>query len=176
MNTNTMKGTQLSKFNLNTDIIVKRETTINRNPDTYLWMKSQYHRIKRSIIKYELDDNQIWPGFSIQSENDYKQIGVFHNGKERNILEHRANWILNVCDIDRYDVIHHINGIQTDNNIENLALLTLDEHRRYHNINKGDDVNYLTLLEFYEDNEYTDEEIRFYMPLYNLLEIEEIDE
>ena len=34
----------------------------------------------------------------------------------------------------------------------------------------------MTLLDFYYDNGYIEDEIKIYMPLFNLLEIEEIDE
>jgi len=128
------------------------------------------------MLKYNLTEEDYWPGFSYQSENEYHQIGVIYNGKEKNMLEHRYIWILNCFPIDRYDAIHHINGDQTDNSIENLALMTLSEHRKYHTLYSGEDINYMTLLDFYYDNGYIEDEIKIYMPLFNLLEIEEIDE
>lgn len=65
--------------------------------------------------------------------NKYKSKKI--NGKK--IDEHR--FIMEQFlgrKLDRYEVVHHINGDKSDNRIENLQLMTLSEHSKLHNIGK----------------------------------------
>lgn len=48
------------------------------------------------------------------------------------IAEHRAVWEEANGPIPDGYVIHHLNGIKTDNRIENLEMLTMNEHHRNH--------------------------------------------
>jgi superfamily II DNA helicase RecQ len=52
---------------------------------------------------------------------------------KRNELEHRfiAKQILN-RDLNRNEVVHHINGNKTDNNINNLCLMNSEKHEFFH--------------------------------------------
>jgi len=40
----------------------------------------------------------------------------------------------NKCCLLPYTIIHHINGVKTDNRIENLQIMSDSEHMRYHRL------------------------------------------
>ena len=59
----------------------------------------------------------------------------------RHVMERKLGFRL------RKDVIvHHINGIKTDNRFENLQLMTKKEHFKHHVVKKGN-VNFSALVE-----------------------------
>ena len=39
------------------------------------------------------------------------------------------------------EIIHHINGVVNDDEIENLQLMTQSEHARFHGLNTSDEIN-----------------------------------
>lgn len=62
------------------------------------------------------------------SRNQYKSIKV--NGLK--VSESRYIWEKHYGKIPEDNMIHHINGIKTDNRIENLQCVTRLEHGRLH--------------------------------------------
>jgi hypothetical protein len=64
-------------------------------------------------------------------ENGYIILRI----KGRRIREHRKIWIEHYGEIPKGQIIHHKNGIRTDNRIENLQCLKRDVHRYLHHGN-----------------------------------------
>lgn len=67
------------------------------------------------------------------TEKGYRRI--FLNGK--NIREHRLVWEKNNGKIPEGCDVHHLNGIKTDNRIENLELIKHGEHSVKSNKNRN---------------------------------------
>jgi hypothetical protein len=60
----------------------------------------------------------------------YKYKAIKINGVKKD--EHRFIWETYYGEIPKNMVIHHINGNSRDNNIDNLKLMSLSEHSRFH--------------------------------------------
>ena len=77
-----------------------------------------------------------WRGGRIVNDNGYvlvKNKNTFRYEREhRVIIEKHLNRRLK-----RHEVIHHLNGNKTDNNAQNLVVMTLSEHTRLHHKKKA---------------------------------------
>jgi len=82
---------------------------------------------KDGIVTNNLTKNQLG---KCKNPNNYVVIGYFENGTTRHIQVHRLVWILFVGPTGT-NVINHINGIKTDNRLENLELVTESENNRH---------------------------------------------
>jgi len=102
--------------------------------------KKHTEETKRKISKSHIGkrmgkDNPAWKGGRIKSGNGYiyiyqpKHPAGHKFGISNYVAEHR---LVMEKHIDRYlydwEIVHHINGIKTDNRIENLKLLPSNEH------------------------------------------------
>jgi len=170
--TQVMRKELFTDKNLNIDVIYKHPGYGTRAKRDYAFMKSSKYKKTRSLVGYHTDEEH-WNGFSIQNGADYVQMGAIYHDKQKNIQKHRFNWIYRVCDLGRKECVHHLDGDKTNNDISNLATMSLSEHKRYHWANK--DINFMTFIEFLEDEDYSITEIKFMMPIYRYLEIEEVE-
>lgn len=96
-------------------------------------------RINCNIAKPFLNKKETlhprWKGGKVMNNDGYilQYIG---NGKyemeHRIVVKHKFKNLLN-------EVVHHINGIKTDNRIENLQILSRSEHAKHHKL--GQDIH-----------------------------------
>lgn len=78
--------------------------------------------IKKVLSEIELPERKPNPYTIIRNENGFKE------------LEHRIVWRKYKGEIPKGMVIHHINQNKKDNRIENLQLVTFQEHRNIHKV------------------------------------------
>lgn len=77
-------------------------------------------RLKSQIIKQ-----------SINNKNDYSRILLFNYGKHTAFRVHRLVAEHFISNIDNLPCVNHINGIKTDNSVENLEWCTYSENNKH---------------------------------------------
>ena len=65
------------------------------------------------------------------SNNDYLRIGLTKDNKKTNFLVHRLVAISYLENIDNKIQVNHINGIKTDNRLDNLEWATREENMQH---------------------------------------------
>jgi len=77
-----------------------------------------------------LEKHPLWKGGRTETTNGYIQIsaGIDSKRYEHDVVmeRHLGRKLLN------NEVVHHINGIKTDNTIENLKLTAISKHTEFH--------------------------------------------
>ena len=97
---------------------------------------SENERLRRELDA--LKKSSTAPKIEILDETHAKFNGqIFHKTKKghffRAVSLHEAVWRFHFGDIPEGYVIHHRNGQKDDNRIDNLQLMTMAEHRAWHN-------------------------------------------
>lgn len=92
------------------------------------------NRVRPSGLKYDLKvKNKSWfknKGGTVD-ERGYKKI---HVGRGKYRRQHRVVMEKHLGrELKEDEVIHHINGNKTDNRVENLQLMSKEEHDKLHN-------------------------------------------
>lgn len=98
--------------------------------------KSASHRHNISLAKFESKNPQWRGGKPFLNVHGYMLVRVpghpMANWDNR-VLEHRLVMSNHLGrPLLRTEIVHHINGVKTDNRIENLEILSLSEHSKHH--------------------------------------------
>ena len=87
--------------------------------------------MKSGIAKWGFQDEG-----KAEKRNPYKRIYGFGSGKSKK--EHRLIMEQHLKrPLEIWEVVHHINGDQKDNRIENLQIMTAEEHGKIHKKKKS---------------------------------------
>jgi len=95
------------------------------------WGRAGWSKGKK---RWEISGENHWAwkgGYSID-KNGYKVIQNNRDTLGEKILEHRKVWVEANGEIPSGYVIHHINGNKLDNRLENLRMVTRQEHIELH--------------------------------------------
>jgi hypothetical protein len=104
--------------------------------------KRTKHHLRNFRIKVSGERNCNWRGGKCIHTDGYITIltkNRYKNGKKKYILEHRLVMQEYIGrKLNNKEVVHHINGIKSDNRIENLKLFSsVSEHTKHHGFRNG---------------------------------------
>ncbi len=71
----------------------------------------------------------------------YKRFKASGKLVDRHVMERKLG-----IRLSKYIIVHHINGIKTDNRFENLQLMTKKEHFKHH-VTRKENANFRALVE-----------------------------
>ncbi len=96
----------------------------------------EIEHLNRSLAR-QGENCRFWKGGKTKTSKGYKLVKMPEHHRANNrgyVLEHIVVWEkTNLQRVPDGYVVHHINGIKTDNRPENLQLMTTSEHSIYHN-------------------------------------------
>ena len=102
--------------------------------------KSFGKKISKSLLGLKKEKCRAWKG-GIRIKNGYIFIYMPEHPMSDSIgyiREHRLVMEKKIGrHLHKWEIIHHINGIQNDNRIENLELMTQGNHLKLHRSNNG---------------------------------------
>ena len=119
--------------------IVKAVGTNRESVRKYL-LKRYTPKQKRAIVLRNFKqpkgkDSPNWKGGREVTKAGYIRLWI---SKDERVLEHRLVMEKHLGRrLNRDEVVHHINGDNADNRIENLRLTTFSEDIRQHNLDRG---------------------------------------
>jgi hypothetical protein len=114
------------------------ESNINNNPFHYveLWKpikihgkETQYEVSDHGRIKFKNNKNRFLKPFN--NSDGYKTIKVYNGKQQASIVVHRLVAEAFIPNPDGKPQVNHINGIKTDNRVENLEWVTAKENVRH---------------------------------------------
>ena len=65
------------------------------------------------------------------NKGGYIRAAIYHNGKRSDEFVHKIVAELFICNSENKPQVNHINGIKTDNRVENLEWCTASENTRH---------------------------------------------
>jgi hypothetical protein len=71
-----------------------------------------------------------------KSKNGYFSVGLSKDCKPKNVTIHRLIAVYYIDNVNNYPQVNHINGIKTDNRVENLEWCTASQNLKHAFINK----------------------------------------
>lgn len=121
---NTLKGHKVSK---ETREKIRRKLLGRKLP------KDHAEKVKKYLTSagdQSGSNNHRWKGGRVKAE-DYIKVLIDDNTYQK---EHRYVMEQHLGrPLEKWEDVHHINGIKTDNRIENLKIMSHSEHMRFHN-------------------------------------------
>lgn len=94
-------------------------------------------KIQRESVtgRYVGEKSPTWKTGKTRDASGYILVSAQKFGGPRQILEHR--WVMQNHigrPLESFEIVHHINGIKTDNRLENLEITDRASHQRGHRI------------------------------------------
>jgi len=91
-------------------------------------MEELYTELEKSGWKDTFDEEEFERKWNLENRKEY--VIIVKDGYRK--AEHRVVWEEHNGEIPKNMIIHHKNGNEKDNRIENLQMVTFEEHMKIH--------------------------------------------